>query len=131
MFCVSRRPNHTKRWVRLFGLVRGVVLAVFVAQLGGILPLALQAVWAATEALADADGCCDHESSREEPADCGVDCGSDCGNCACPHGMRSLAATAHGFSVVTYAAEQSVALGRVLRAPPGPDPHSLFRPPRT
>jgi hypothetical protein len=131
MFRGSCRPSHPTRWVRLLGLLRAAVLAVFVAQLAGILPLGIRAVSAATAALADDHACCDHESSSEAPADCGADCDSDCVNCACPHGVRSLPATAHGFTIVTLASEQSVGLGRALRAPLGPEPRALFRPPRT
>lgn len=130
MFRGSRRPNHRNRWVRLFGLLRVVVLAVFVTQLGGILPLGLRAVSAATHALSDDGACCEHESSSEAPDDCGPDCDSDCADCACPHGIRSLAAAAHAFTLVTFATEHSVSLARTERAPLGPDPHTLFRPPR-
>jgi hypothetical protein len=131
MFRGSRSPTHPSRWVRLSGLLRALVLLVFATQLGGVLPLGLRVVSAATEALFDDCACCDHESSSEAPADCGADCDPDCSNCACPHGIRSLAAAAHAFTAMTYAAEQSVGLGRALRAPPAPDPLSLFRPPRT
>lgn len=131
MLLPGRRSFSTSRWVRLFGLVRACVLALFVTQLAGLMPLGLEAVAAATEALADDCACCDHESGSGSSNDCGADCDSDCGNCACPHGIRSLPATPHGFSIMTFAAEQSVVLGRALRAPLGPDPHALFRPPRT
>ena len=131
MFSPGRRSFSTSRWVRLFGVVRAFVLALFVTQLTGLMPLGLEAVAAATEALAEDCSCCDHESGSSSSNDCGADCDSDCSNCACPHGIRSLPATPHGFSLMTFAAEQSLALSRALRAPRGPDPHSLFRPPRT
>ncbi len=131
MFLPSGRSFSTKRWVRLFGLLRVVVLALFVTQLAGLMPLGLEAFAAATEAVSGDCACCDHESSSEDPADCGADCDSDCANGACPHGIRSLAATPHGFLAMVFAAEQSVALGSALRAPLVPDPHAPFRPPRT
>ena len=131
VFRPVRRSFSTSRWVRLCGLIRACILALFVTQLAGLMPLGLEAVAAATEALADECACCDHESSSDSSNDCGADCDSDCGNCACPHGIRSLPPKPHRFSIMTFAAEQSVAAGRALRAPPGPDPHALFRPPRT
>jgi hypothetical protein len=131
MFRGSRPQTHPSRWARLIGLLRTALLVACVTQLGGIFPLGLRAISAVTVALADDGACCDHEPNSEAPADCGADCGSDCSKCACPNGIRSLAATAHGFTVETLAAEQSEALGATLRAPRGPDPNSLFRPPRT
>lgn len=115
----------------LLGLLRVALLVAFVTQLGGILPSGMLAVAAVTEALTDDGACCDHDASSEDPADCGADCDADCDKCACPHGIRALAAAPHGFSIMTFATEQSVGLSRALRAPPGPDPHALFRPPRT
>jgi len=131
VFRPRSRPCSTSRWVRLFGLLRIVLLVGFVTQLGGVLPIGMRAAAAATAALSDDCACCEHEASSEDPADCGVDCDPDCGKCACPHGIRALAAASHGFSIMTFATKQSVSLGRALRAPPGPDPHALFRPPRT
>jgi hypothetical protein len=131
VFLPGRRSFSTSGWVRSFGSLRTFVLALFLTQLAGLIPLGLEAVAAATEALADASACCDHESSNGSSDDCGTDCDSDCGNCACPHGIRSLPATPHEFSIMTFAAGQSVALGGALRVPLGPDPHALFRPPRT
>lgn len=115
----------------LLGLLRLVLLAVLVTELGGILPIGMRAVAAATEALSDECVGCAHETSSEAPGDCGADCDADCGECACPHGIRALAAAPHGFSLDTFVTEQSVGAGRALRAPPGPDPRALFRPPRT
>jgi hypothetical protein len=40
----SGRSFFTKGWVRLFGLLRGVVSALFVTQLVGLLPLGLETV---------------------------------------------------------------------------------------
>lgn len=131
VFRPSSRPSSTSWWLGPFGLLRIVLLAVFVTQLGGILPIGMRVVAAATEALSGDCACCDHEASSEDPADCGADCDPDCGKCACPHGIRALAAAPHGFSIMTFATEQSLGLGRAVRAPPGPDPHALFRPPRT
>jgi hypothetical protein len=131
VFLSDRRSIFTSRWVRSFGLLRAFVLALFVTQLAGLMPIGLEAVAAATDVLSDECACCDHESGGGSSDDCGVDCDSDCGNCACPHGLRSLPATPHGFSIVTFAVEQSVVRGFALRAPLGPDPHALFRPPRT
>lgn len=131
MFLSGRPAIFSSRWLRLFGLLRAFVLVLFLTQLAGLMPIGLGAVAAASDALSDDCACCDHESGNDSSDDCGADCDSDCGNCACPHGIRSLPATPHGFSIMTFAAEQSVDWGRALRAPLGPDPHALFRPPRT
>jgi hypothetical protein len=131
VFRPSSRQCSTSRWAGLLGLLRIVLLAAFVTQLGGILPIGMRAVAAAADALSDDCACCDHEASSEDPADCGADCDADCGNCACTHAASALVAAPHGFSIMSFATEKSVGLGRALRAPPGPDPHSLFRPPRT
>lgn len=128
----SSSPSFsTSRWVRLLGSLRVLVVVLFAMQLAGLFPLGLEAVAAATAALSDDCGCRDHDSSTGSPDDCGADCDSDCGNCACPHGIRSLAAAPHGFSMMTFAGEQRLSSGEALRAPLGPDPHALFRPPRT
>jgi hypothetical protein len=131
VFLEGSTSFSTSRWVRLFGLLRVLALSLFVAQLMGLLPLGLEAVAAAAETLSGDCACCDHESSSGSSNDCGSDCDSDCSNCTCPHGIRALAATPHGFSIMSFAVEQSLGLGRATRAPPGPDPHGLFRPPRT
>jgi hypothetical protein len=131
VFPASSRTFSTSRWARSFGLLRVLVLVLFVMPLAGLMPLGVEAVAAATEALSEDCACCGLESGSGSTEDCGGDCPSDCGKCACPHGISSLAVTPHGFSLMSFAAEQSVGSGRAREAPPGPDPHSLFRPPRT
>ncbi|HKY34901.1 MAG TPA: hypothetical protein VJN18_03075 [Polyangiaceae bacterium] len=130
MFRPNGRWYPTSTWVRLLGLLRVVVVALLATQLTDIVPTA-QAVAVATEAPSEDDECCDHESTSSSSSDCGADCDSDCADCSCPNGMRSLPATPHGFSTMTFASEESLGFDRVSRAPPGPDPHALFRPPRT
>ncbi|HKY34806.1 MAG TPA: hypothetical protein VJN18_02600 [Polyangiaceae bacterium] len=130
MFRRDGRQYPASRWVRLLGLLRVVALALLTTQLVDIVPTA-QAIAVATEALADDCGCCDHESDTGSASDCGADCDSDCPDCSCPNGIRSLPATPHGHTTMTFASEESLGFDRVSRAPPGPDPYALFRPPRT